>query len=768
MRHRLLPMLIVLGLLLGLPLSASPALAVPPPTFITLVVDTSRDSNDSSYQACTPAFLGDCSLRGAISRVNADPDSIYTIELPSGTFLLTLEGPHQNDNNELGDLDITGGVVIIRGTGAANVSIDATGVHDRVFDIHAGAVVVLEDLTVTGGRSRPNALMGGASGSDGGGLRNAGNLTLRHVTVAGNAASNGVAYSGNAGAGGRGGGIYNTGTLVLEGVTLGDNASGSGGNSAAAVGGRGGAGGGIFNAGTALLTESSVISSTTGRGGTGVSGGQGGAGGGIYNTGVMTLTRITFEGNGTGNGGAATCATSGCSAAGGAAGSGGGIYNAGTMTLTAVTLSGSTTGGGGSASCATTGCSATGGSGGAGGGIYQASGVALAMTGGAITGGGAGAGGTASGVTAHPGSGGDGGGMYSAADDVVLVSVAISDNTLVAGNGGGFYSAGGDSQLIGVAFTGNQVYGGGSGGAVYLQSGAPTLVNCIVNGNLANGYGGGIFIAGGSAVLAQMTLSGNEALWEKGAGIYNAGTGTPVVRNSIVWGNAGGAQIEATTGSPLPDVQTTLVAGGYPGTGNVDIDPGFVRNPDSGDGSWASRNDNDYGDLRLRFSSGAIDAGDNSAVPAGITADFDGNPRFVDIVSVADTGIGTPPLVDLGAYEAQLTPAPFFTSTPITVAVAGGPYAYTVTVDDPDLPHDEVLTVSAPVLPDWLTLVQTGVTTATLSGTPSLVAVGEHPVELRVTDLAGSFAKQVFVIKVSAREATSFTVYVPLVLRVAR
>ncbi len=768
MRHRFLPLLIVLGLLLGLPLRASPARAVLPPTLVTLVVDTSHDSNDSGYQACTPAFLGDCSLRGAISRANADPDSIHVIEVPSGIFPLTLWGsPSNNDNNQWGDLDVTGGTVIIRGVGAANVLIDALG-NDRVFDVHAGAVVVLEDITVTGGRSRASSLMGGARGLDGGGIRNAGTLTLRNVTLAGNVASDGTGYSGNAGAGGNGGGIYNTGTLVLEGVTLSDNTSGRGGGSAVAAGGHGGAGGGIFNAGTALLTDSSVISSTTGRGGMGPSAGWGGAGGGIYNTGVMTLTRITLESNGTGAGGTSTCATDGCSATAGAGGSGGGIYNAGTITLTAVTLSGNTTGGGGSATCTTTGCSATGGHGGAGGGIYQASGAALMMTGGAITGGSAGAGGITSGSPLLNGRGGDGGGMYSAANDVALESVAITDNTLVAGSGGGVYSAGGDPQFIGVAFTGNQVHGGGSGGAVYIQSGDPSLVNSIANGNFANGYGGAIYVAGGSASITNMTISGNEAFWESGAGIYNAGTGTPVVRNSIVWGNVGGAEIEAATGLPLPDVGSTLVAGGYAGTGNIDIDPGFVRNPDPGDGSWATRHDNDNGDLRLRLTSGAIDAGDNSAISAGITTDIDGNPRFVDILSVADTGIGSPPIVDMGAYEAQVTPAPFFTSPPLTTAVAGEPYTYGVAVNDPDLPGDEVLTVTAPGLPGWLALVQTGTTTATLSGTPSQADVGEHPVELRVTDLAGSFATQAFVITVSGREVTAFNVYVPLVLRAAR
>jgi hypothetical protein len=74
------------------------------------------------------------------------------------------------------------------------------------------------------------------------------------------------------------------------------------------------------------------------------------------------------------------------------------------------------------------------------------------------------------------------------------------------------------------------------------------------------------------------------------------------------------------------------------------------------------------GDLRLRSDSPCIDAGDNAAVPAD-AADLDGDGnrtepmpfdlagmlRFVDIPAVLDTGSGTPPIVDMGAYESFIT-----------------------------------------------------------------------------------------------------------------
>ena len=101
-----------------------------------------------------------------------------------------------------------------------------------------------------------------------------------------------------------------------------------------------------------------------------------------------------------------------------------------------------------------------------------------------------------------------------------------------------------------------------------------------------------------------------------------------------------------------------------PGAGNITADPQFVRNPSPGpDGKWGTADD-DYGDLHLQKTSPCIDAGDNSAVPVGTTTDIAGNPRFFDVANVADTGHGTKPIVDIGAYEAQFAPA----TTPASIS----------------------------------------------------------------------------------------------------
>ena len=69
--------------------------------------------------------------------------------------------------------------------------------------------------------------------------------------------------------------------------------------------------------------------------------------------------------------------------------------------------------------------------------------------------------------------------------------------------------------------------------------------------------------------------------------------------------------------------------------------------------SWSTPADNDYGYLRLRLTSRAIDAGDNSALPPGITIDLAGQSRFLDVPIITDTGLGTSPIVDMGAYETR-------------------------------------------------------------------------------------------------------------------
>jgi hypothetical protein len=94
-------------------------------------------------------------------------------------------------------------------------------------------------------------------------------------------------------------------------------------------------------------------------------------------------------------------------------------------------------------------------------------------------------------------------------------------------------------------------------------------------------------------------------------------------------------------------------------------------------------------------------------------------------------------------------PPRFITWPPYGEVRAGEPYTYEIIADDDDLAYGDVLTITAPTLPAWLTLDWTpGAITATLSGTPSQADLGRgnNWVVLRVTDQAGLYAEQRFVV----------------------
>jgi|GEM_PF-880897 len=188
--------------------------------------------------------------------------------------------------------------------------------------------------------------------------------------------------------------------------------------------------------------------------------------------------------------------------------------------------------------------------------------------------------------------------------------------------------------LIGTNATG---YWGCGGGMSNSQS-DPLLINCVISGNSAPYWGGGIYNSNSNPTLINCTLADNST--EHTAGIFSTGSSNPVLANCIVWANTL-AQISGAATVSYSDVQ-----GGWSGAGNINANPLFVdsRGPDNVVGT---EDDN----LRLLGGSACLDAGDNAAVPASVALDLGGDPRFTDDPHTPDTGHGTPPIVDMGAYE---------------------------------------------------------------------------------------------------------------------
>ena len=282
----------------------------------------------------------------------------------------------------------------------------------------------------------------------------------------------------------------------------------------------------------------------------------------------------------------------------------------------------------------------------------------------------------------------NGGGMYNNNYSSPILTNAIFSNNMVIEDGGGIYNNGNSSPVLtGVTFNGNKAYY--RGGGMYNEwNSSPILYNVTFSGNAAN-YGGGMYNKNYSSPrLNNVTFSGNTAKYNGGGMCNYYSSSSPRITNTILWGNSAegsGPQI-LNEGDVSPTISFSDIQGACEsisgndcsGGGNIDADPLFVRNPDPGpDGTWGTEDD-DYGDLRIRPLSPAIDSGDNSAVPTGVTTDLDGNPRFADIPGAADTGSGTAPIVDMGAYEVlNLAPIaeddPNYSADNITLFVVEAP-----------------------------------------------------------------------------------------------
>jgi hypothetical protein len=99
---------------------------------------------------------------------------------------------------------------------------------------------------------------------------------------------------------------------------------------------------------------------------------------------------------------------------------------------------------------------------------------------------------------------------------------------------------------------------------------------------------------------------------------------------------------------------------------------------------------------------------------------------------------------------------PVVTSIPVTSVNEDVPYSYTFSVNDIDA--SDVLTLSAPTKPAWLSFNFTpGQKSATLSGTPSNDNVGNHPVTLRVSDGHGTKDQAFTLVVNNVNDAPSVT-----------
>jgi hypothetical protein len=409
---------------------------------------------------------GQGSLRDAIAAtpsggtVDFQPGLSGTITLMTGELLI--------------DKDLT-----IAGPGAGVVTVSGNN-NSRVFDVTATATAAISGLTIADG-----------SADFGGGIANAGTLTISDSVISGNT---------SVGGGGIGNVISSRLTIINSTIS---------GNSAAGSGSVGGTGGGINNATFASLTviDSFIVGNTA----TTLGAANTASGGGIYTNGPLTILRSSISNN---------------LATGGFFAQGGGIYD-GFDVLTMIsssTISGNT---------------ASGNVGG--GGIYnEALGGTMIITDCAISGN---VGANASGIynMAHTG-----GGRMSIVGSTISgnsgfsASAILNDGTLMMANSvirNNFIGITNNAFLTTMSIANSAIIGNASTG-IEDDGGTSTVANSTISDN-----GAGITHQAltGVTTIAGCTVTGNRVV-----GISSF-QGSVVVTNTITAGN--GSDVVGTINS---------------------------------------------------------------------------------------------------------------------------------------------------------------------------------------------------------------------------
>lgn len=254
--------------------------------------------------------------------------------------------------------------------------------------------------------------------------------------------------------------------------------------------------------------------------------------------------------------------------------------------------------------------------------------------------------------------------------------------------GGGLFAAGGNPRAFDCTFIGNRSLQ--DGGGVDFESGG-TLVRCRILGNQAQNEGGGVFMFGqgylydceivgnrasntgglvcmyGTARMRGCNLVGNVRTSSGSGGAAGAALGSSgVFVNSIAFGNSGGSG--SGSQEQLQTIQWIVIHHSIVQGTAGSVDPRFA-NRLGPDGIQGTPDD----DLRLLPGSPCIDAGDNTSLLAGTVTDVAGLRRLADDPGTPDTGIGTAPIVDIGAHEYQPCAGP--TSFCVTSPNSVGPGA---------------------------------------------------------------------------------------------
>ena len=246
-------------------------------------------------------------------------------------------------------------------------------------------------------------------------------------------------------------------------------------------------------------------------------------------------------------------------------------------------------------------------------------------------------GGVISGLTLQNGQADSGGGIYCDCSSPVIRNCTFADNGAV-NRGGGLFDHRGSTYVTCCRFSENSAGRGGGvgcrasdgvrlhrciftdnsatyGGGFYsdYSSSPTTLINCALTGNSAK-WGGAVYGYHSATTLVNCTLSQNTANNQDGA-IANASSSETTLANCILW-NDSPNEISVTSGTVMATYSD--VQGGWPGEGNINVDPLFADSTSddyhlkSRAGRWLSGSSSGW--VTDNVTSPCIDAGDPGAL----------------------------------------------------------------------------------------------------------------------------------------------------------
>jgi predicted outer membrane repeat protein len=221
-----------------------------------------------------------------------------------------------------------------------------------------------------------------------------------------------------------------------------------------------------------------------------------------------------------------------------------------------------------------------------------------------------------SGFTITNGNADYGGGLHCHGSSPTFVNCVISGN-YASWEGGGIYSDAAGPTLINCIISRNSA---GDGGGMYAWESTPTLTCCIFSNNSSKSYGGGLYGGSSDMRLINCTFSGNSDS-EDGGGMYT--TDHTGLTNCILWGDIRGEIVAPNANVYACLVTYSNIQDGWPGEGNIDVDPNFAKLGYRDNNGTPDDPEDDFfveGDYHLKSQAGRWDPNSQSWIKDNVTS----------------------------------------------------------------------------------------------------------------------------------------------------